>query len=138
VKVPPHRRAVGFVFQDLRLFPHLDVEANLAFAARRAHADGPAFGRDAVIETMELADLLKRWPATLSGGERQRVAIARALLTRPRLILMDEPLSALDIRKRAEALSFNERIPSAFGVPILFTSPSRSTRLPALPATCCS
>jgi molybdate transport system ATP-binding protein len=124
--VKPHRRAVGYVFQDARLFDHLSVEGNLRYARRRAAApeddragDGLA---DEVVEALELAPLLDRRPAGLSGGERQRVAIGRALLTRPSLLLMDEPLSARDLRRRAAIIPDIEALPRRFGVPVLYVT----------------
>lgn len=117
-----HKRPVGMVFQDGRLFDHLSVAGNLDFAAKRADRDGPDIQRDAIIEWLGLADLLSRRPATLSGGERQRVAIARALLTRPRLLLMDEPLAALDRARKAAILPIIAGLPERFGTPILYVS----------------
>jgi len=124
VVVPAHKRPVGMVFQDARLLSHLSVAGNLRFAERRARRGGPIINREDVVETFGIGDLLGRHPAELSGGERQRVAIARALLTRPRLLLMDEPLSALDIVRRAEVLSFVEQVPDRFGVPVIYVTHS--------------
>ena len=120
--VPAARRGVGLVFQDGRLFVHLTVEGNLAYGARRASPHGPSIGRDEVIEAFMLEGLLERDPATLSGGEAQRVAMARALMARPRLLLMDEPLAALDNPRRADILGFIERVPEMFGVPVLYVT----------------
>ena len=120
--VPPYQRPVAFVFQDARLFSHLSVAGNLAYAERRARAGGRNIVRSDVVEAFDIAHLLERMPNGLSGGERQRVAMARALLTRPRLVLMDEPLSALDIQRRAQALSFIEQIPERFGVPVIYVT----------------
>lgn len=119
--VPPHRRRVASVFQQPRLFPHLDVRGNLAYAARRARPPGAV---EAMIERFGLAPLAARRPATLSGGEAQRVALARALLTAPRLILMDEPLSALDQVRRQEILPFIEELRDDAQVPILYVTHS--------------
>ncbi len=116
------RRGVGLVFQDSRLFPHLSVAGNLAYGERRASIRGPAIARGEVIEAFMLEGLMERDPATLSGGEAQRVAIARALMARPRLLLMDEPLAALDNPRRADILSFIERVPEIFGVPVLYVT----------------
>ena len=121
-ETPPHKRPVGMIFQDGRLFDHLSVHANLDYAAKRADQDGPPIERDAVIEWMGLTDLLPRRPTTLSGGERQRVAIARALLTRPRLLLMDEPLAALDRARKASILPVIAGLPEQFGTPVLYVS----------------
>lgn len=118
----PHRRPVGTVFQDGRLFEHLDVEGNLRFAERRADPYGPEIARGDVIEALELGDLLARSTATLSGGERQRVAIGRALLARPQLLLMDEPLAALDRYRKAAILPLIAALPPRFGTPVLYVS----------------
>lgn len=123
VCVPPHRRRIGYVFQEARLFPHLDVRANLMFGARYAPrgASGPDFAK--VVEMLGIGALLGRRPATLSGGEKARVAIGRALLSRPRVLLMDEPLAALDAPRRAEILPFLERLRDT-GLPVLYISHS--------------
>lgn len=124
--VPPHRRRIGLVFQDARLFPHLSVEGNLAYALRRAPRDPAALDLAAVVRRFDLAPLLARRPAALSGGETQRVALARALLTRPRLLLMDEPLAALDAQRKADILPYLERMRDGGGVPTLYVSHSVS------------
>jgi molybdate transport system ATP-binding protein len=120
--VPPHKRGVGYVFQDARLFPHLNVAANLRYAERRSRPaqTGIGIGFDDVVEALDLAPLLDRETAALSGGERQRVAIGRTLLARPQLLLMDEPLAALDGRRKAAILPYIERLPATFGVPVLY------------------
>ncbi|MEQ9060654.1 MAG: molybdenum ABC transporter ATP-binding protein [Gammaproteobacteria bacterium] len=122
IGVPPHRRGIGYVFQDAQLLAFLDVRGNLGYAARRAPptANGPAF--DDVVAAFDLAALLGRPVRVLSGGERQRVAIARALLTRPRLLLMDEPLSANDIGRKADLLPYVRELPRRFGVPVIYVS----------------
>jgi molybdate transport system ATP-binding protein len=121
--VPAHERGVGLVFQDARLFGHLGVEGNLRYAERRArHVPAPAIHFGDVVQALDLAPLLSRRTQALSGGERQRVAIARTLLSRPRLLLMDEPLAALDARRKAEILPLIERLPAAFGVPVLYVT----------------
>lgn len=117
--LPAHRRGVGMVFQDARLFEHMNVRANLAYAEKRARAERPRYGFDDVVEALGLAPLLARAPGRLSGGERQLVAIGRALLARPRLLLMDEPLAALDTRRKAKLLPFIARLPETFAIPIL-------------------
>ncbi|MEO8465619.1 MAG: molybdenum ABC transporter ATP-binding protein [Gammaproteobacteria bacterium] len=118
--LPPHDRGVGYVFQDGRLFPHLTVQKNLEFAARRATRRKIDF--DAVVAAFDLTALLGRRPGSLSGGEQQRVAIARALLTSPQLLLMDEPLSSLDIGRKREILPLIEQLPLRFGVPVLYVT----------------
>jgi molybdate transport system ATP-binding protein len=121
--VPAHARGVGLVFQDARLFGHLSVDGNLRYAAQRArHVAAPAIHHADVVRALDLAPLLTRRAGTLSGGERQRVAIARTLLSRPRLLLMDEPLAALDARRKAEILPLIEALPATFGVPVLYVS----------------
>lgn len=119
---PAHRRPVGMVFQDGRLFDHLSVAGNLDYAVKRADRDGPDIQMDRVLGEMDLHDLMPRRPSTLSGGERQRVAIARALLTRPRLMLMDEPLASLDRARKAAILPLIGALPERFGLPVLFVS----------------
>jgi molybdate transport system ATP-binding protein len=120
-RVPTHKRRVGFVFQDSRLFSHLDVGGNLRFAIRHGRHGG-SIGIDDVVDALDLAPLLTRRPASLSGGERQRVAIGRALLTHPRLLLMDEPLSSLDVHRKSEILRYVEQLPSTFGLPVLYVT----------------
>lgn len=120
--IPPHRRAVGTVFQDAQLFPHLSVRGNLNYADKRADADAPGYPRAKIFDAMALGPLLDREVQTLSGGERQRVAIARTLLTRPRLLLLDEPLSALDGARKAELIPFLETLKTDFALPTLYVS----------------
>ena len=124
-RLPAHARGVGYVFQDGRLFGHLTVEGNLRFAIRHAArraAPKPPIDLSAVVRELDLASLLPRRPASLSAGEQQRVAIGRALLTSPRLLLMDEPLSALDIGRKREIVPLLERLPEVFGVPVLYVT----------------
>ncbi len=123
VNLPAERRGCGLVFQDARLFPHMNVATNLRYGARRAPADrppGPGF--DEVVAMLGIEPLLGRRPAGLSGGEKQRVALGRALLSRPRLLLMDEPLAALDAARRAEVLPFLARLRDTARVPILYVT----------------
>jgi len=119
--VPARRRAIGYVFQDGRLFPHLNVRDNLLFGARRTRRRG-AIDLDGVVELLALAPLLARRPRALSGGERQRVALGRALLAAPRLLLLDEPLSALDAGLKAEILPFLAAVRDEARVPMVYVS----------------
>ncbi|MEM9054404.1 MAG: molybdenum ABC transporter ATP-binding protein [Pseudomonadota bacterium] len=120
--VPPHKRGVGFLFQEGRLFPHYSVHGNLEYADRRSHHSEINYTFDDVISAIDLGALLDRAPTTLSGGERQRVALARTLLSRPRLLLLDEPLSALDTHRKAELLPYLEDLQSQFAIPTLYVS----------------
>ncbi|MEO0466764.1 MAG: molybdenum ABC transporter ATP-binding protein [Pseudomonadota bacterium] len=120
--IPPDKREVGYLFQDGRLFPHLSVMGNLAFADTRSRATSGAITFDGVVSAFDLKPLLDRHPESLSGGERQRVALARTLLTRPRLLLLDEPLSALDRARKREILPYLEALPHRFGVPTIYVS----------------
>jgi molybdate transport system ATP-binding protein len=120
----PHQRSIGYVFQEASLFSHLSVKRNLLYGAPRRH-DAPGrenIGLDEVIELLGLARLLDRSPHHLSGGERQRVAIGRALLSQPKLLLMDEPLSALDRATRNEILPFLERLHARLSLPVIYIS----------------
>lgn len=118
---PPHKRGLGYVFQDTRLFPHLTVAQNLAYADKRAQGlPGP--GMSEIIAALDLAPLLTRYPSGLSGGEQSRAAIGRAMLTRPEMLLMDEPLAALDETRKTEILPYLERLRDQIGTPILYVS----------------
>lgn len=122
VEVPVHRRGVGYVMQDANLFPHLTVRGNLEFGASRSAArEGPA-DLPRIAEELGVTALLERNVDGLSGGERQRVAIARALLSRPRLLLLDEPVSALDAVGTAEVLGELERVFESLAIPCLYVS----------------
>jgi len=123
-EVSPERRGIGLVPQDGALFPHLSVEGNLRFAERRPGAGraDKVFQRDHVCALLGIGELLARRPATLSGGERQRVALARALVSAPRLLLLDEPLAALDAARKRAILPYMQRVRDEFGVPILYVS----------------
>jgi molybdate transport system ATP-binding protein len=123
IDLPARARRIGYVFQEPRLFPHLSVAGNLRYGARFAPAAVRFVDFDAVVALLDLAPLLGRRPEGLSGGEKQRVAIGRALLASPRLLLMDEPLSALDDARRMEVLGFIETMRDALAIPIIFVSP---------------
>ncbi|MDI7862250.1 molybdenum ABC transporter ATP-binding protein [Rhizobiaceae bacterium n13] len=122
--VPRHKRRFGYVFQEARLFPHLSVRRNLVygrwFAPKSGHAE--SFGR--IVDLLGIGDLLERRPGGLSGGEKQRVAIGRALLSAPRMLLMDEPLAALDDPRKAEILPYLERLRDEMRIPIIYVSHS--------------
>ena len=122
VQVPPEQRRIGYVPQDGALFPHLSVGGNLRFAERRGGAAGGAFARDHVCALLGIGGLLSREVAGLSGGERQRVALARALVSAPRLLLLDEPLAALDAARKTAILPYLQRIRDEFGLPMLYVS----------------
>lgn len=123
INLPTHKRRMGYVFQDARLFPHLNVTQNLKFGARHAPAGAKGPSLDEVSELLGLDPLLHRRPTDLSGGEKQRVALGRALLSRPKMLLMDEPLAALDGTRKDRILPYLERLKSgAAGLPILYVS----------------
>jgi molybdate transport system ATP-binding protein len=120
--VPTHQRAIGYVIQEAALFPHLDVQHNLAYGLKRIASSQRRIALDQVVGLLGIAQLLQRRPEALSGGERQRVAIARALATSPALLLMDEPLAALDARRKAEVLPYLDRLHEELGIPIVYVS----------------
>lgn len=125
INLPPEARRLGYVFQDARLFPHLSVRENLRFGLRfHAHSSKDAPALDEVAELLDIAPLLHRRPGNLSGGEKQRVAIGRALLCRPRLLLMDEPLSSLDMSLKDGLMAYIARIPQQWNVPVLYVTHS--------------
>jgi molybdate transport system ATP-binding protein len=122
VFVPPHRRAIGYVFQEANLFAHLDVQRNLEFGLRRIPASSRRVSLDHVIELLDIGHLKQRKADKLSGGERQRVAIARALATSPRILLMDEPLAALDLKRKADIMPYLERLHDELDIPVIYVS----------------
>ena len=123
--VPPHKRALGYVFQEASLFPHLSVLANLEFGWRRIPRSQRRVDIAHATALLGIGHLLDRHPQHLSGGERQRVGIARALLTSPRLLLMDEPLAALDSQRKSEILPYLERLHDELEIPVLYVSHSQ-------------
>lgn len=118
---PPHQRHVGLVFQDAQLFPHLSVRDNLLYGYRHLKASKRRFELETVVELLEIGTLLERRPGQLSGGEKQRVALGRALLYSPQLLLLDEPLAALDGRLKRQILPFLRRVRDV-GIPMLYVS----------------
>ncbi|SMR81427.1 molybdate transport system ATP-binding protein [Aliiroseovarius halocynthiae] len=124
--LPAHERRIGYVFQDARLFPHLTVRRNLDYARRVTRQPVDVSRFDKVVEMLGIAHLLDRRTPRLSGGEKQRLAIGRALLSRPQLILADEPLAALDAPRKDEILPYFERLRDEGEVPILYVTHSTS------------
>ena len=129
--VAVHRRRIGYVFQDARLFPHLDVRRNLDYGRRMNHLIEDASLWRRVTELLDIGDLLDRRPGKLSGGERQRVALGRALLSQPRLLLLDEPLGSLDEERKEEILPYLVRLRDEAGIPMVYVShdPSEMRKL---------
>ena len=129
--LPVHRRPIGYVFQDAALFPHLTVRANLEYGQKRVPPEQRRIAHDQAVDLLGIRPLLERYPARLSGGEQQRVGMARALLTSPRLLLMDEPLAALDLPLKREILPYLERLHAELNIPVLYVthSPEEMTRL---------
>ena len=121
--LPTHKRSLGYVFQEPHLFPHLNVLGNLRYGLKRITA-AQRVSLDQAIELLGIGHLLDRKPDRLSGGERQRVGIARALAVSPRILLMDEPLAALDLKRKKEILPYLERLHSDLEIPILYVSHS--------------
>jgi molybdate transport system ATP-binding protein len=124
VFLPTHRRALGYVFQEASLFEHLDVSGNLRYGLRRARAPGAELTLHTAIRLLGIEDLLRRRVDQLSGGERQRVAIARALATAPKVLLLDEPMAALDAARRQDILPWLERLRDELRLPMLYVTHS--------------
>ncbi len=120
--LPAHKRAIGYVFQDANLFPHLSVRGNLQYGQKRIPAAQRRVALDQALELLGIGHLLERMPSALSGGERQRVGIARALVTSPRLLLMDEPLASLDLKRKQEVLPYLQRLHEELDIPVLYVS----------------
>jgi molybdate transport system ATP-binding protein len=119
---PVHQRALGYVFQEASLFDHLTVQDNLSYGFKRTPPAQRQHGWNHAVALLGIGHLLQRWPHELSGGERQRVAIGRALASSPRLLLMDEPLAALDAPRKAEILPYLERLQAELAIPIVYVS----------------
>lgn len=122
--LPTHRRALGYVFQEASLFAHLNVQENLHFGLKRTPVQRRKVTLERAIELLGIGHLLQRQPHSLSGGERQRVAIARSLATSPQLLLMDEPLSALDSARKAEVLPYLQHLQQQLDMAVLYVSHS--------------
>lgn len=125
INIPPARRHVGYVFQDLALFPHLSAEANIAYGLGRVESGERRRRVENALEAFGISKLRKRRPAELSGGERQRVALARALVTKPALLLLDEPLAALDLPVRMRIADDLRQLISELSIPVLYVTHSR-------------
>jgi molybdate transport system ATP-binding protein len=122
IHIPPWRRRIGYVFQDARLFPHLNVRQNLDYGRRMNGLADDADQKKRVTDLLDIGHLMDRRPGKLSGGERQRVALGRALLAKPRLLLLDEPLGALDESRRAEILPYLVRLRDEARIPMVYVS----------------
>ncbi len=120
--LPPHKREIGYVFQEASLFMHLTVEQNLTYGMKRSKVNQYPISFENIVELLGLSQLLSRRPQNLSGGERQRVAVGRALLTAPKLLLMDEPLSALDQQSKDEILPYLEKLKDELQIPMIYVS----------------
>ncbi|MEK9629434.1 MAG: molybdenum ABC transporter ATP-binding protein [Nitrospinota bacterium] len=124
--IPVNRRAIGMVFQDSRLFPHLKVRDNLVYGYKRTPEGSRRLHLDEIVQVLSLENLLEREVHKLSGGEKQRVALGRALLTSPKLLLMDEPLAALDAKRKAEIIPFIKKVKRDLSIPIIYVTHSMS------------
>jgi molybdate transport system ATP-binding protein len=122
VHVPPYRRRIGYVFQDARLFPHLDVSENLDYGRRMNGLPRDGASEARITDLLDIGGLKGRRPGQLSGGERQRIALGRALLSKPRLLLLDEPLGSLDEGRKVEILPYLVRLRDEAGIPMVYVS----------------
>lgn len=122
VFVKPHQRAIGYVRQNAQLFPHLSVHDNLAYPIKHSTRQGEEITFDGVVEDFQLSDLLSRRPNQVSGGETQRIILARMLLSQPKLLLLDEPLTGLDLQRKSEILPFLESLHAKYHIPTLYVS----------------
>ena len=122
IHIAPHRRRIGYVFQDARLFPHLSVRQNLDYGRRMNGFAPDEAAESRTVDLLDIGNLLDRRSAQLSGGERQRVALGRALLAKPKLLLLDEPLGALDDERKAEILPYFIRLRDEASVPMVLVS----------------
>lgn len=126
INLTTQQRRIGLVFQDAQLFPHKNVKQNLLFGFKHIQPQQRQFELDYIIELLKLEHLIERMPIKLSGGEKQRVALGRALLYSPQLLLLDEPLSALDAAHKAEIIPFFQRVKQELGIPMLYVSHDKS------------
>ena len=122
INVPPHKRRIGYVFQEGRLFPHFTVRANLAYGRVMNGLPRDERAEKYIVDLLDIGHLLSRRPGKLSGGERQRVAVGRALLTQPHLLLLDEPLASLDIGRKREILPYLIRLRDEARIPMIYVS----------------
>jgi len=123
ISVPPEQRRIGFLFQDHALFPHLRVKRNIEYGAKRRASGTVPLKR--LVETLELQDLLQRYPGSLSGGQQQRVALARALASNPSVLLLDEPLTSVEAALRDRIADYIERVVNEHEIPVLLVSHNR-------------
>ena len=126
INLTTQQRRIGLVFQDAQLFPHKNVKQNLLFGFKHIQPQQRQFELDYIIELLKLEHLIERMPIKLSGGEKQRVALGRALLYSPQLLLLDEPLSALDAAHKAEIIPFFQSVKQELGIPMLYVSHDKS------------
>jgi molybdate transport system ATP-binding protein len=121
VNLPPHARRIGYVPQDVALFPHMDARRNVLYGRR----EGQKLSLETVVRMLEVGGLIDRRVADLSGGERQRVALARALMSAPELLLLDEPLAAVDVERRRRILPYLVRVRDELRIPVIYVSHDR-------------